>query len=179
MRLLGVTTGMSKNMIESDWLVVMTKPRMEAGAKVHLERQGFEVYLPTWIDLRRRSDGWQKVQTAMFPRYLFAKTVSAEQSISPIRSTRGVSQLVRFGTEPARASDVLIREIRRLEVVRNARVDQLKPFKPGDEVFITAGPFKDVPAEVLSSDQQRVILLMEVLGKTQQLEFEAGICQVR
>lgn len=166
-------------MAESDWLVVMAKPRMETEAKVHLERQGFVVYLPTWVDLRRRSDGWQKVQSAMFPRYLFAKTVNEEQSISPIRSTRGVSQLVRFGTEPARAGEGLIREIRRLEAVRNAGGDQLKPFKPGDEVFITAGPFKGVSAEVLSSDQQRVILLMQVLGKTQQLEFEAGICQVR
>ena len=115
----------------------------------------------------------------MFPRYLFVKTVNEEQSSSPIRSTRGVSQLVRFGTEPARASEGLIREIRRLEAVRNAGGDQLKPFKPGDEVFIMAGPFKGISAEVLSSDQQRVILLMQVLGKTQQLEFEAGICQVR
>jgi len=166
-------------MAETDWLVVMTKPRMETEAKEHLERQGFEAYLPTWVDLRRRSDGWKKVRFAMFPRYLFAKTVNEEQSISSIRSTRGVNQLVRFGTEPARASDGLIREIRRLEAVRNAAGDQLKPFKPGNEVFITAGPFKGVSAEVLSSDQQRVVLLMQVLGKTQQLEFEAGICQAR
>ena len=78
---------------------------------------------------------------------------------------------MRFGTEPARAGE-LIREISRLEAVRNAGGDQLKPFKPGDEVFVMAGPFKGVSAEVLSSDQQRVILLMQVLGKTQQLEFE-------
>ena len=57
-------------MAESDWLVVMTKPRMETEAKIHLERQRFSVYLPTWVDLRRRSDGWQKVQSAMFPYLL-------------------------------------------------------------------------------------------------------------
>ena len=166
-------------MAESDWLVVMTKPRMETEAKVHLERQGFSVYLPTWVDLIRRSNGWQKVQSAMFPRYLFAKTVNEEQSISPIRSTRGVSQLVRFGTEPAKASDGLIREIQSMEAARDSGGDQLEPFKCGDEVMVVSGPFKGVSAEVLSSDQQRVILLLQVLGKTQQLEFEAGICQVR
>lgn len=166
-------------MAESDWLVVMTKPRMETEAKVNLERQRFVVYMPTWVDLRRRSDGWQKVQSAMFPRYLFAKIVNDEQSISPIRSTRGVSQLVRFGTELARATDSMICEIRGLEAARNAGGDQLKPFKPGDEVLITAGPFKGISAEVFSSGQQRVILLMQVLGKTQRLEFESGICQMR
>ena len=166
-------------MAESGWLVVMTKPKMEKEAKVHLERQGFVVYLPTWVDLKRRSGDWKKVQSPMFPRYLFAKTVNEEQSISPIRSTRGVNQLVCFGSEPARASDDLIREIRLLETVRNAGDDQLKPFKPGDEVSIIAGPFKGISAEVLSSDQLRVILLMQVLGRKQQLEFETRICQAQ
>jgi transcriptional antiterminator RfaH len=167
------------SMAESGWLVVMTKPRMETEAKVHLERQGFLVYLPFWFDLKRRSDGWQKVQSAMFPRYLFVKPAHVEQSISPIRSTRGVSQLVRFGTDPAWASDVLIKEIQHLEAARNAGGDLLKPFKIGDKVMVVVGPFKGVSAEVLSSDQQRVILLLQLLGKTQQLEFEVGICQVR
>ena len=166
-------------MTESDWLVVMTRPKMEAEAKAHLERQGFVVYLPTWVDLKRRSDGWQKVQSVMFPRYLFVKPTHEDQSISPIRSTRGVSQLVRFGTEPARASEALIGEIQSMEAARDSGGDELKPFKRGDEVMVMSGPFKGVSAEVLSSDQQRVILLLQVLGKSQQLEFEAEICEVQ
>ena len=166
-------------MTESGWLVVMTKPRMEIEAKVHLLQQGYEVYLPMWVDLRRRSNNWQKVQSTMFPRYLFVKPAHAEHSISPIRSTLGVSQLVRFGVEPAWASDSLIKSIRQMEAERSDRGDILKPFKPGDAVMIMTGPFKGVSAEVLSSDQQRVILMLQVLGKTQQLECEAGICQVR
>ena len=79
----------------------MTKPRMEIEAKANLLQQGYEVYLPIWVDLLRRSNNWQKVQSAMFPRYLFVKPAYAEHAISPIRSTRGVSQLVRFGKEPA------------------------------------------------------------------------------
>jgi len=160
------------------WFVVMTRPKMECEAKEHLIRQGFEVYLPMWAELRRRSGGWHKVQSAMFPRYLFVRPGHVEQSVSPIRSTRGVSQLVRFGTEPALASDALIEGIRKLEVIRGSSSDALKPFKKGDQVQVTDGPFKGVPAEVLSSDQQRVILLIKVLGKTQQMEFDAGLCNV-
>jgi len=165
-------------MAESDWLVVMTKPQMEIQAEVHLKRQGFLVYLPKWIDLKRRSTGWQKVESAMFPRYLFVKAAYLQQSIAPIRSTRGVSQLVRFGNQPARASAVLIKEIRLIESERRACGDSLKPFKSGDEVIVIDGPFKGISAKVLSSDQQRVILLLEVLGKNQQLEFQAELCQV-
>jgi len=162
-----------------EWLVVMTKPKMEIEAKEHLLRQGFDVYLPLWIDLRRRPGGWQKVQSAMFPRYLFVRPGNGEQSLSPIRSTRGVSQLVRFGTVLAWANDELIEEIRVLEAACNDSGDELMPFKKGDQVMVMDGPFKGVSAEVLSSDRQRVILLLQVLGKTQHLVFEAGHCQAR
>ncbi|MGF1743306.1 KOW motif-containing protein [Vibrio profundum] len=166
-------------MAKSGWLVVMTKPRVETEAKIHLEQQGFVVYLPKWVELRRRSNRWEKIETAMFPRYLFVKQAHVEQSISPIRSTRAVSQLVRFGTEPAMASETLINEIQLMESSRCTSRDSLKPFKCGDEVIVMDGPFKGVSAEVLSSYQQRVVLLFQVLGKNQQMEFEAGVCQVR
>lgn len=170
---------MGLSLAEAYWWVVMTKPRMETEAKMHLERQGYLVYLPIWADLKRRSNVWQKVYSPMFPRYLFVKTAYKDQSISPIRSTRGVSQLVRFGTEPAKASNSLIFEIQSMVAARDSGGKQLKPFKPGDEVMVVSGPFKGVSAEVFSSDQQRVILLLQVLGKTQRLEFDSGICQVR
>jgi transcriptional antiterminator RfaH len=161
------------------WLVVMTKPKMEAEAKKHLVRQGFEVYLPLWIELKRRKSTWQKVQSPMFPRYLFVRPSYAEQSLAPIRSTWGVSQLVRFGMEPALAGEELICEIRQLESSRNALDKGLTPFKKGDWVQVLDGPFKGVSAEVFACDQQRVILLLQVLGRTQQIEFKANVCQVK
>ncbi len=161
------------------WLVVMTKPKMEAEAKEHLMRQGFEVYLPMWAELKRRQGAWQRLLSPMFPRYLFVRPSYAEQSLAPIRSTWGVSQLVRFGTEPAWAGEDLIHQIRQLERSRNGLGQGLTPFKKGDLVQILDGPFKGVSAEVFSCDQQRVILLLQVLGKAQQLEFKASICQIK
>ncbi len=161
------------------WLVVMTKPKMEEEAKEQLIRQGFEVYLPLWVELRQRQGTWQKVRSPMFSRYLFVRPSYQEQSLASIRSTRGVSQLVRFGTEPAWAGDGLISEIRQLEQSRNEVGQGLTPFKRGDQVQVMDGPFKGVSFEVFSCDRQRVILLLQVLGKTQQLEFEASACRVK
>jgi transcriptional antiterminator RfaH len=161
------------------WLVVMTKPKMEAEAKEHLLRQGFDVYLPLWEELKHRQGAWQKVQSPMFPRYLFVRPSYAEQSLAPIRSTWGVSQLVRFGMKPAWAGEGLIHEIRKLEQSRHGIGQGLIPFKKGDQVQVLDGPFKGVSAEVFSCDQKRVILLLQVLGKTRQLEFDTGVCQVK
>jgi transcriptional antiterminator RfaH len=162
-----------------EWLVVMTKPKMETDAKEHLMRQRFDVYLPLWSELKRRKGAWQKVQSPMFPRYLFVRPSYTEQSIAPIRSTWGVSQLVRFGIEPACAGDDLIHEIRQLEHNQSRVSQSLTPFKKGDPVQVLRGPFKGVSAEVFSCDQQRVILLFQVLGRTQLLEFKTNVCQAK
>ena len=166
-------------MINSSWFIVMTKPRMEIQTETNLKRQGFDVFFPIWVELRRRCNTWQKVQSAMFPRYLFVRPSSIEQSISPVKSTRGVSRLVFFGAQPAKASDKLINELRQLGVKLKAASDGLNPFKTGDEVVVSSGPFKGVSAKVLASDQERVILLFQFLGKLQRVELEAGICQIR
>ena len=75
----------------------------------------------------------------MFARYLFVRlsTSGNGPSWAPIRATLGVSQLVRFGTRPAKVEDPLV------DLLRNRELAQpTEPlFKPGDTVVITEGPF--------------------------------------
>ncbi|MDJ0685138.1 MAG: transcriptional activator RfaH [Alphaproteobacteria bacterium] len=162
-----------------DWLVVMTKPKLEAEAETQLLRQEYEVYLPLWADLKRRRGQVHTVRMPMFPRYLFARPSHEGQSISPIRSTRGVSQLVRFGTTPARASEALIEDIRRLEAARIGAGADGAAFKVGDQVQVMDGPFKGLSAEVFESDEQRVILLLQVLGGERTVAFEPARLALR
>ena len=165
-------------MMDSSWLVVMTKPRMEVEAKEHLISQGIQIYLPLWKELKRCSGDWKTVISPMFPRYLFARQSYEEQSLSSVRSTRGVSRLVHFGKNPALASDKLISDIRKFETSQLNQKDELNPFKKGDRVIVLDGPFKGVSAKVFTSDQERVILMFQVLGNTQKIEFETQVCQV-
>ena len=72
------------------WYVVKSKPRAEREAASQLRAQQYRVVLPELIQPRKR---WE----ALFPSYLFVQTVDDNQSIAPIRSTLGVSMLVRFG----------------------------------------------------------------------------------
>ena len=76
------------------WHVVQSKPKAEREACEQLRRQGYVVMLPELVLPRKR---WE----ALFPRYMFLRTTSTEQSIAPVRYTLGVSQLVRFASKPA------------------------------------------------------------------------------
>ena len=99
------------------WQVIYTKPRREEIARNNLEKQGYQRYLPlrTLEQLRRG----RRVQTCepLFNRYLFIRLdeSGAGSSWAPIRSTLGVSHLLRFGDQPARVEDGLIQHIRRHE----------------------------------------------------------------
>lgn len=159
-------------MQDAPWLVVMTKPRMEEDAQAQLANQNFDAYLPLWTHLKRVGTGWQKVESAMFPRYLFVRPSYPEQALTSIRSTRGVSQMVRFGNHPAWASHELIEDVRRLEAAGKAGANAETPFKKGAKVLVTDGPFKGVLAEVMRSNQERVVLLFKVLGKQQKITLE-------
>lgn len=83
-----------------------------------------------------------------------------------MHSTRGVARIVKFGLRLATADDDLIASIRKLEELASVRVDGLAPFEKGEYVHVVDGPFRGGAAEVLSCNQQRVILLLNILGKS-------------
>ena len=94
------------------WYAVQAKPRQENTAEENLRRQGFDTYLPKIQLRRRRRDKWTKVVEPLFPRYLFIHLEPGVDNWAPLRSTLGVSTVVRFGVETPegmRSSDVALR----------------------------------------------------------------------
>lgn len=122
------------------WYLAYTKPSQERIAAEHLARQGYESYLPLYKKWPKTSSKRTNAAPAtpktslavspassgftagppgasfepMFPRYVFFKPASAAQSLSPARSTRGVSTLVSFGLGPAQVDAQLVERIRAL-----------------------------------------------------------------
>ena len=90
---------------QSNWFAVVTKPRQEQIALKNLQRQGYECFLPMAENpYQRRSKKQQRIIEPLFPRYLFLKAIAQHQNLAPVRSTKGVISMVRFGTELAAGS---------------------------------------------------------------------------
>ena len=92
------------------WYLIHTKPRQEHIALTNLERQGYTCYLPQLRVEKIRRRKAEVVSEPMFARYLFVRLSTSDNgpSWAPIRATLGVSQLVRFGTRPAKVEDPLV-----------------------------------------------------------------------
>jgi transcriptional antiterminator RfaH len=157
------------------WFLVRSKPRQEAVALTHLARQGYESYLPLFATEKLVRRKPTVVQEPMFARYLFVRldTSGQGQSWSPIRSTVGVSELVCFGSRPARVGAALIATLREREMAQQADPDAL--FAPGDSVRITEGAFAGLEAIYQMNDAEgRAMVLLDLLSKPVAMTIDAA-----
>ena len=95
------------------WYLVQARPRQAALAVEHLERQGYCVFHPRLHVEQLRRGRPVVVEQALFPDYLFIRLQAGVDNFGPVRSTRGVAQLVGFGTVPVPFDANLIESLRR------------------------------------------------------------------
>ncbi len=150
-----------------NWYAVHTKTRQEVAAQHHLQRQGFETYAPKVLLRKRKRDKWAKVVEPLFPRYVFIRVDPDQTSLAPVRSTLGVSGLVRFGYQLLPVPDSVIAYLQQLEdpVTRQHHADQW-PHRPGDAVELLDGPFAGLTGVLQAvTGAGRASLLIELLGR--------------
>jgi len=145
------------------WYLIYTKPSGEKLAQTHLERQKYTTYLPILLNKIRRQGRKIKLTQPMFPRYLFIKLSEHTDDWGPIRSTTGVSKLVRFGETPAKIPDTFIKYLKDSENEDGHHELPDKPINVGDKVLILEGPFEGYSATLFSHNSaDRVVLLLKI-----------------
>lgn len=157
----------------SGWYLAYTKPRQEQVAQVNLQQQGFEAYLPLYKKFKRTPEGPVSVFEPMFPRYLMFRPLREGLGLSTVRSTRGVTSLVRFGFEPAVMQDELVQAIRRLEQEREqATLQELSNLQPGQAVRLRHTALSGFEGLVQTVSSKRVAVLLEILGRPTVVQLE-------
>lgn len=156
------------------WYLLMSRPREEGRAKQHLENQGFTVFHPLLKSFKLKKGKQQASIEPLFPRYLFIELDEELSDWSTIRSTRGVSDLVRFSDYPAiiptAVVDDLINQVDDFDQIDQTQ-EKVSFYKKGDRVEITQGSFKGWQAIVKEQDSDtRVILLLKMLGRDQAIQ---------
>ena len=149
------------------WYLIYSKPRLEECAREHLARQGYDVFLPMVRSQVRRNGRYIGRIEPMFPRYLFVRLAAEAEDWAPIRSTRGVSRLVRFGTWPAVVPDPLVEGLRAASDADGLVCDLTPPpVKAGDRVRVIDGVLAGYEGIVQArSGRERVELLLDVVGR--------------
>lgn len=163
------------------WYVAYTESRLEQLACTNLQLQGFLTYLPMYQAGSQRprksasaaSDKAAARQEPMFPRYLFFKPATDKQSISSVRSTRGVRAVVRFGAYFAQVQPETLAAIRRHEEHGPPKASSSSMLlERGSRVKLSDPALNGLEGLVHSASAQRVIVLMEILGRQTRVKLQ-------
>ena len=155
-----------------NWYLAYTKPKGETTAQENLLRQGYHVQLPLVRKAVRRKVSLEP----LFPRYLFFAPSNDRHSLSPVRSTVGVTSIVRFGMDLAVLSDQQCRAIMAYAQAQQeggvGSILDVQGIRPGQRVLVNSGAFVGLEGLVSMVAKDRVMVLMSLLGKEQMLGFE-------
>ena len=153
------------NFFMKKWYLLKTKPRQECIAIINLENQKYCIFCPT-VSINKKP-------VILFPGYIFIYLDKKKENWSPIRSTKGVSNFVRFGLNFAQVPQGVIDFIKTNQIVTIEKLQDLQAFKKGDKVQISDGALKNCIAIFKSfKSDERVVLLMNLLGQQQAINIK-------
>jgi transcriptional antiterminator RfaH len=159
------------------WFVLQTQSNRETKAAHHLERQGFQIYLPRYLKRRSHARKIEIIPVPLFPGYMFVAVDMETQRWRAIRSTVGVLRLVTNVDEPAPVPLAIIDAMRQREDDKGfIKINQRPAFNRGDKVRVLAGAFTDTPGLFDGlADLERVAILLDLLGRKVRVMLDAGL----
>ncbi|CAC9538308.1 Transcriptional activator RfaH [uncultured Gammaproteobacteria bacterium] len=146
------------------WYLIQTKPQQESIAAKNLSNQDFDIFHPKAIINNKT--------VSLFPRYLFIQLDDKNQNWTPIRSTRGVANFVRFGLNFAVVPNKIIRLIKIQQQQTIEKLINICSHQKGDDIEIQSGVFKGQTAIFQNyNSRDRVIVLLKLIGQQQEIEL--------
>lgn len=160
----------------SRWFLVLTKTSREELARINLDRQGYAVYYPRLLRRTLYRGRWTERIVPLFPRYLFVQLDTSCQALAPVRSTLGVVDIVRFGSEPALVPDSIVAELRgRADTATGLHRLDGHALEHGAAVSVISGVFAGLDG-IFEREvgEQRVVVLLRLLGQETAVRVPSG-----
>lgn len=157
------------------WYVVHTQARAEERAVWHLQKQGFECFLPRVRTIRTHARKVTLVTTPLFPRYLFVRFEVGVSRWRVINGTRGVVRLLDNGKFPLAVPCGLVENLlEKCDRQYTVPLAAMGMFTRGLKVRIKSGAFSGQTAEIneiFAEGRDRVHLLLTLLGAQAELRL--------
>ena len=140
-----------------------------------LERKGYELFLPTYIESRPYSDRIKKVKSALFPGYIFGR-FDVNRRL-PILQSDGVERIVGVGQVAQPIADAEIQAIRAV-AASGLNAEPWPYLRTGDRVMVQFGGLTGITGELVQmkgsplSGNQRLVLSIHLLQRSISVEID-------
>lgn len=147
------------------WYLLYCKRGEQQRAKLHLENQSVEVFYPE-VEFEKITRGKKSIKKEpLFPSYMFVRfDFESGPSFTTVRSTRGVVDFVRLGSQPQEVQGDLIFTLKNIEK-EGSQVKVVELPQKGEPINVIGGQFSGIEAIYQESDGElRSILLVKMLS---------------
>mgnify|MGYP006411452989 FL=1 len=145
-----------------NWYLIQTKPQQEQISAQNLSNQNYTIFYPKAI-IKGKT-------VPLFPRYLFIELDDKFQNWTPILSTKGVANFVRFGLTFAKVPNKIINMIRIQQQQTIEKMINICSHQKGDVVEIQTGAFKGQQAIFQNyNSNDRIAILLKIIGQHQEI----------
>ena len=160
---------------KAEWYCLRTQIKREALAAASLREFGdIEVVCPRlrYKKVTRRGKIWWV--EPLFPGYILARFV-LEDMERAVSYAKGVSKILRFGTEIPSVPEAFVEELRSELAKEENELITLQPVaEPGDEVELADGPLQGMTGTVIDvrPAEERVRIFVEFRGQDQPVDVD-------
>ena len=159
----------------SAWHALHTRYQHEKVVAELLARQEFETFLPLYTAVNRWKDRTKRLSLPLFPCYVFLR--GGFDRRLQILKTPGVHAIVESAGCPGVIPEPEIAAIRRA-VENSLRINPHPFLENGDWVRIKSGPLVGLEGILVrKQDQLRLVLSVEMLGRSVAVEVDAFIVE--
>ena len=151
--------------VMKNWYLIQTKPKQEAIATQNLSNQNYTIFCPKTVIKGKI--------TPLFPRYLFIELDDQVQNWTPVRSTKGVANFVRFGLRFAKVPNQIINSIKAQQQQIVDKLTDLNSYHIGDFLEIQSGAFKGQKVIFKNyNSNDRITVLFKLIGQQQTITLD-------
>lgn len=155
--------------IHFPWYALKVRTRSEVFVGKCLFHKSYETFVPTYPEAKEYSDRIKKVESALFPGYIFCR-LDPERRL-PILTTPGVEYIVGPDREPQEIPEAEIDGIMR--AVKDGNAKPWPYLKAGDRVRVKLGAFAGVEGLLVSEKgTDRLVLSVTMLRRSVAVEMD-------
>jgi transcription antitermination factor NusG len=157
------------------WFAIRVKSQYEKITSVVLHDKGYEEFAPMYHSRRYWSDRVKELDLPLFPGYIFCRFDPLHRL--PVLTSPGVVSIIGVGKNPEPVNDDEIARIR--AIVSSGALAYPWPFLlAGQKIAVTRGPLCGVEGFLVSSDnQRRLVVSIELLQRSVAVEIDRDCIQ--
>jgi transcription antitermination factor NusG len=155
------------------WFALRVRTQRESQVASHLSGKGYEFFLPLYTSRRRWSDRIKKIESPLFPGYLFCRFNPYDRL--PILKTPWLLQIVGFNQVPTPVDDEEISAVRRL-VASGAAAEPWPFMAVGEKVRIESGPLRGVTGVLTQfKHNHKLVVSITLLQRSVAVEIDSAL----